>query len=273
MMTARQVVGLEPNVRAAAALHSPQTGIVDSHALMADFLHRARDNGAHLVCPHGSDWAGKRRKRLADFSPAAKKVKEFEFRVLRGHQRGRTFVRCHRRHGRAAATGFPIARETTAAYPESSRVSSSRLIYPAPSENSAGLGVHLTMDLARPPETGAGTRLISNGLKTTVSCRLRQPFFMRKPLRFFPFCIRKIFIPIWPASARKLQGPGDPFQDFVIREDVPGLVNLVGIESPGLTRLAGELPAMCGKSWKGRRKASGPREDCELWPSAMSCEL
>jgi L-2-hydroxyglutarate oxidase LhgO len=59
--------------------------------------------------------------------------------------------------------------------------------------------------------------------------------FYESAVRFLPFIRREDIIPDMSGIRPKLQGPGDGFRDFVISEDLPGLVNLVGIESPGLT--------------------------------------
>jgi L-2-hydroxyglutarate oxidase LhgO len=54
-------------------------------------------------------------------------------------------------------------------------------------------------------------------------------------VKFLPFIRREDIVPDMSGIRPKLQGPGEEFQDFVISEDLPGFINLVGIESPGLT--------------------------------------
>jgi 2-hydroxyglutarate dehydrogenase len=109
-----------------------------------------------------------------------------------------------------------------------------RLIYPVPEENHIRLGVHLTLDLNGRMKLGPDTTHIDKVEDYNVDATKRERFY-EAAVRFLPFIRKEDIVPDMSASRPKLQGYGESFRDFVISEDLPGFVNLVGIESHGLT--------------------------------------
>jgi L-2-hydroxyglutarate oxidase LhgO len=109
------------------------------------------------------------------------------------------------------------------------------LIYPLPVH--AGLGVHLTFDVGGQLRAGPDTEYIS-ALDYRVDPD-KAATFAAAVSRYLPGVTREDFTPDYAGLRPKLQGPGDPFRDFVIEEasqhGLPRFVNLIGIESPGLT--------------------------------------
>ena len=114
-----------------------------------------------------------------------------------------------------------------------------RLVYPVPRPKGAGLGIHATVDL------GAGLRLGPDDeyLKTReknyeVDLTKRHAFF-ESVHRFLPFIEEQDLSADTSGIRPKLQGPGDDFRDFVIKEEsdngLPNFIDLIGIESPGFT--------------------------------------
>ncbi|MDD5414557.1 MAG: FAD-dependent oxidoreductase, partial [Smithellaceae bacterium] len=109
-----------------------------------------------------------------------------------------------------------------------------RLIYPAPVENHAGLGVHLTIDLNGRLKLGPDATYIERREDYQVAAG-KASLFYEQARKFLPFLKPENIHPDMAGIRPKLQGPNEAFHDFVMREDEPGFVNLVGIESPGLT--------------------------------------
>jgi L-2-hydroxyglutarate oxidase LhgO len=109
-----------------------------------------------------------------------------------------------------------------------------RLVYPVPEKNHVGLGVHLTLDLGGRMKLGPDATYIDRVEDYKVGSEKRDQFY-ESAVKFLPFIRREDVIPDMSGIRPKLQGPGEQFRDFVISEDLPGFINLVGIESPGLT--------------------------------------
>src|SRR5262249_18017857 len=115
-----------------------------------------------------------------------------------------------------------------------------RLIYPAPIEG--GLGVHLTLDLSGRMRFGPDVEWLATHDPAEVDYRVdiaRAGAFYAAIRRYWPALPREALTPDYSGCRPKLSGPGQPAADFRIdgpgAHGVPGLVNLFGIESPGLT--------------------------------------
>ncbi|MEE9934092.1 MAG: NAD(P)/FAD-dependent oxidoreductase [Deltaproteobacteria bacterium] len=232
MLSASQINALEPAVHAAAALWSPRTGIVSAHALMEYYLARAAENGARLVCR--TEVTGAERE-------------EGGWRLFTRDDLGRTFdfltavvVNCAGLSSDTVAVwagGRYRLHYCKGDYFSLSGIRPglvSRLIYPAPRSSAAGLGVHLTLDLAGRMKLGPDAVYIDRREDYGVSPS-KADLFYRQARIFLPFLKPENVQPDTAGIRPKLQGPDDAFADFVIREDAPGFLNLVGIESPGLT--------------------------------------
>ena len=232
MISAKKIAQMEPNIKARAAIHSPETGIISAHHLMHAYLARAQAGHAHLVC----------RTQVTGIDQDSK-----NWRIVTRNERGEEFVfstgvviNC------AGLDSDTIARMTGSSYElhyckgDYCGISGvkpgivSRLIYPVPVKNHTGLGVHLTMDLNERLKLGPDTTYIDRTENYSVSSG-KAALFYEQARRFLPFLKPENITPDMAGIRPKLQGPKDPFADFVIRADAPGFINLVGIESPGLT--------------------------------------
>ncbi len=242
MVGTRQIKAMEPNVKACAALFSPSTGIVHSHRLMRSFLARAKKQGAHFV-PHTTV---QRVERQADG----------RYHVHVSYPDGATDVFTSRwivncaglaSDHMAASVGIDIdgcgyrlhywkgdyfSLDVPPGYLR-------RLVYPVPQVNHVGLGIHATIDLAGRVKLGPNaTYLPGRQIDYTVDAAAR-PSFYQAAVRYLPDITEAQLNPEMAGIRPKLQRPGDPARDFVIAEEsskgFPGMVNLIGIESPGLT--------------------------------------
>jgi len=112
-----------------------------------------------------------------------------------------------------------------------------RLIYPVPFAEIAGVGIHVTFDLDGRMRLGPNVCYIDR-LDYTVDEGSKIPFY-ESARKILPFIELDDLSPEMVGIRPKLQAEGGAFRDFVIREEsdkgLPGLINLIGIESPGLT--------------------------------------
>jgi L-2-hydroxyglutarate oxidase LhgO len=110
-----------------------------------------------------------------------------------------------------------------------------RLVYPVPEQ--AGVGVHVTLSIDGSMRLGPDTKYVDM-IDYAVDQRDREEFY-RAVRRYLPSVELDDLAPDFAGVRPKLQGPGEGFRDYVIRDEtakgLPGLINLIGIESPGLT--------------------------------------
>lgn len=234
MLEARAARALEPELSCVAALESPSTGIIDSHAFMLALRGEAEDHGAAIAfrSPLTGGRVGPGKIEL-DVGGAA------PMRLL-----ARTVVNSaglFAQHVARSIDGFPSECVPPTYYCKgnyfslSGRSPFSRLVYPAP--ESAGLGVHLTLDLAGQARFGPDVEWLER-LDYDVDPG-RSRVFYDAIRRYWPGLKDGSLQPAYCGIRPKIQPQGAPSRDFLIQgpdeHGMPGLVNLFGIESPGLT--------------------------------------
>jgi L-2-hydroxyglutarate oxidase LhgO len=118
----------------------------------------------------------------------------------------------------------------------------SRLVYPVPPPKLVGLGIHITVDRAGQMKLGPDNEYVDRSKPETEWYKFdesRMEKFYTAVVRYFPALGREDLTPDQVGVRPKLQAPGEPLRDWVIQEEsargLPRLVNLIGIESPGLT--------------------------------------
>ena len=222
---------MEPALRCVAALHSPSTGIIDSHALMLAYLGDAETAGAMLALK-----SPLKRVSFTDHG--------FELQVEETRIQAKILVNSAGLRAPSIArliAGFPperIPRELYAKgnyYSLAGRSPFTRLVYPVPEPG--GLGVHVTMDLAGQARFGPDVEWVDR-IDYEVDPRRAERFYAAIR-RYWPALPDDALAPGYAGIRPKISGPGEPAADFVIQgaaeHGVAGLVNLYGIESPGLT--------------------------------------
>ena len=229
---------LEPAVRAVAALWSPATGIVDAHALSASWLAEAEAHGAVLALRHevvSLEHAGDRWRvgtREPDGAHAGLECAAVVNAAGLGSDRiaalaGIDVDACGWRQHPCKGDWFALA--------PGAPLRVQRLVYPVP--HGAGLGVHVTVDLGGRLRLGPDAEYV-DAIRYDVDPR-KADAFAEAASRYLPGLRAEWLTPDQAGIRPKLAGPGEVFRDFVIDEGSahgkPGLVNLVGIESPGLT--------------------------------------
>ena len=238
-LTAAQAIALEPALRCVAALASPTTGIVDSHALMLALQGDLERAGGFVALGSPVDSAVLGRPgephvvRMADGT-------EFETPLLVNSASLHACALARRCAGLDPAT---IPREHFAKgnyYSLAGKAPFSRLIYPAPAD--AWLGVHLTLDLGGQAKFGPDLEWLSARTPEEIDYSVdpkRADGFYAEVRRYWPDLPDGALQPSYSGVRPKIYGPGESAPDFRIDgpslHGVPGLVNLFGIESPGLT--------------------------------------
>ncbi|MBL8361038.1 MAG: NAD(P)/FAD-dependent oxidoreductase [Rubrivivax sp.] len=238
---------MEPALHAVAALHSPSSGIVDSHALMTSLLGDAEHHGATLgltspvrrMRHDGRGWCVQIAGSGDDDDEHAAPALRARWVVNAAGLGAQALAR--RMHG------FPpskVPRPVFAKghyYALQGRAPFTRLVYPMPADG--GLGVHLTLDLAGQARFGPDVQWLPAdadpaALDYTVD-PARSEAFYGEIRRYWPALPDGALVPAYTGIRPKLSGPGEPAADFRIdgpaEHGVPGVVQLFGIESPGLT--------------------------------------
>lgn len=229
-----EALRLEPDLSCVAALVSPSTGIIDSHGYMLSLLDAAESAGAQLALL----------SPVTALRPAADGIGVCISDEAEPLLRARWVVNCAGLHATALASrieGFPAAHIPRAWYAKgnyftlSGRAPFSRLVYPVPEPG--GLGVHLTLDLGGQARFGPDVQWIDE-LDYSVDPRRSEKFYGAIHA-YWPSLRDGQLAPGYAGIRPKISGPGEPAADFRIdgpdAHGVPGIVNLFGIESPGLT--------------------------------------
>jgi L-2-hydroxyglutarate oxidase LhgO len=234
VLTADETIAMEPNLSCTSALLSPVTGIIDSHAFMLALQGDAENAGAVSVflCPvtGGRVVQGGVEIDVGGVDPMTLRCK------LLVNSAG---LHAPGLAGRIA--GMPQDRIPCAHYAKgnyftlSGRSPFSRLIYPVPVPG--GLGVHLTIDLGGQARFGPDVQWI-DAIDYTVD-PARADSFYAAVRKYWPALKDAALQPGYAGIRPKIVPRGAPAQDFVVQgpqsHGVPGLINLFGIESPGLT--------------------------------------
>jgi L-2-hydroxyglutarate oxidase LhgO len=235
--SAAKVKRLEPAINATLALHSPSTGIVNAHGLMLSLMAD--------IQALGGDFVGRTRVTAVAQTSAG-----FE---LTCDINGAGYQLVCRQLVNAAGLGAQQLAERCAFVAPSSvpplylckgdyfnlmaPSPFKHLVYPVPEASGAGLGVHATLDLGGQVKFGPDVEYVQTedyGIRSG-----KHAHYCAAIRRYYPGLEPSRLVPGYAGIRPKLQGPGDSPRDFDIQgpmqHGVPGLVQLFGIESPGLT--------------------------------------
>jgi 2-hydroxyglutarate dehydrogenase len=235
---------LEPYVRAQSGiLESPTTGIIDSHAymqyLLGSFLEQSGDIAYNATVIS-----------ISPLSPSGYTIAARDGSTGEETSFSSSTVINSAGLGACAINNMllPIERHITPFYAKGNYFSystptprTSRLIYPAPQPGLGGLGTHLTLDISGAIRFGPDIEWVSDPSNLAVNIE-RLPEAIREIKKYLPDVQEDRLMPDYAGIRPKL-GPtsavssGKGFRDFVIRREdgFEGFVNLLGIESPGLT--------------------------------------
>ncbi len=242
LLNAAEVRRMEPAVDAVSALFSPSTGIIHSHRLMRHFAAQAQKNGARFVY----------RCEVKRVEPLAGPRYRLHVRYPDGETEKfttRCLVNCGGLESDRIAAGMGIdirahryeqffwKGEYFSVAPSGKALE--HLVYPVPLPNNEGLGIHATFDLSGRVKLGPNTVFLPQRTVDYSVDAAHRPDFFTAARRYLKSLKLEDLAPDYAGIRPKLQKPGDAVRDFIIREEsdkgLPGLVNLIGIESPGLT--------------------------------------
>jgi L-2-hydroxyglutarate oxidase LhgO len=235
-----RIAELEPNIFALKALYSPSTGIVDSHSLMKQYETNAINNGCQIV--YGSEVTGIRQIKNG-----------YEIILLDSDKQSYSFTTGTVINS-AGLTSDKISEMVGIAdenlkilfckgeyfriNPPKNRLIK-RLVYPVPHQNMEGIGIHITIDMGGGVKLGPDVKYLESNIYDYKLTASKQEAFFTSAKKFLPFLEFDDIAPEMAGIRPKIQKPGEPLRDFYIMEEsrrgFPGFINLVGIESPGLT--------------------------------------
>ena len=235
-----QIAELEPNIFALKALFSPSTGIVDSHSLMKQYETNAINKGCQIV--YGSMVAGisqiKNGYKIT-LLDADKKSYSFSTRIVI-NSAGLTSDKVSEMVGitdDSLKIQFCKGEYFRVNPPKNKLIR--RLIYPVPHPNMEGIGIHVTIDMGGGVKLGPDVNYLETNVYDYKLTASKQEAFYNSAKKFLPFLELDDIAPEMAGIRPKIQKPGEPLKDFYIMEETkrgyPGFINLIGMESPGLT--------------------------------------
>ena len=252
-VSASTLAKVEPAVRGTLALRSPSTGVISSHDLMTSFLGDLQSAGGELatnisvesvLCDIAAASTGARFVIRCDINSAS-----YEFscsRLINSAGLG------------AQNLAARIAGLDPASIPELFLCKGSyfllrgknpfhHLIYPVPEPSGTGLGVHATIDLGGQVKFGPDVEYVDHEDYTVSEQRMDSTYQAIR--RYFPGIKDYQLVPGYTGIRPKLQGPNDAPKDFMLDDEthhgIPGLIQLFGIESPGLTSSMAIAETVC----------------------------
>ncbi|KAJ2440929.1 hypothetical protein IWW46_003746 [Coemansia sp. RSA 2440] len=250
MVSQKQAKHDEPCVQAHAVLASPTTGIIDSHALMSALHQDLTERGADLAVGtevqaiHRDDTGGYGvLVATGDSDVPYMAVRAASVVNAAGLWADR--IACmlvpddhewHSKYKLHFAKGRYYLHTNSSNSPS---ISVQRLVYPVPDKQITSLGTHLTLDMGGAIRFGPDLEWVSSNTDYATDGGEPIKKVAAAIAEYLPMIQAKDLAPGYTGIRPKLQLPGGVFRDFVIKEEsdagFPGFVNLVGIESPGLT--------------------------------------
>ncbi len=235
-----QVAELEPNIFSVGALFSPSTGIVDSHSLMKQYETNAVNAGCNIA--YGGEVnaieriSGGYKVSLLD---SDNKDYSFTTRIVI-NSAGLTSDKVSEMAGiEDEKLKIQFCKgEYFRLNPPKNRLIK-HLVYPIPHQNMEGIGIHVTIDMAGGVKLGPDVKYLDTNEYDYRVTASKQKAFFESARKFLPFLEFEDLSPEMAGIRPKIQKPGEPLRDFYIAEEsergYPGFINLIGMESPGLT--------------------------------------
>jgi L-2-hydroxyglutarate oxidase LhgO len=237
LLSQTELKKLEPNIEARAGLLSPSSGILDSHILLKFLYSRAREKGAEFAFDTEVVGIEKRGAKYRIEIRDREGISAFISRTVI-NAAGLNSDRIAQLAGiDIANAGYRLHYCKGEYFSLSSKYKNvvKRLIYPTPEPD--GYGIHVTVGLDGRVRLGPNARYVEE-VDYRVDETQKEAFY-NSIQRFLPNIKFEDLEPEFAGIRPKLQRSGEAFQDFVIAHEektgFPGLINLIGIESPGLT--------------------------------------
>ena len=235
LLNQREIDKLEPHTKAIAGIYSPRTGIIDSHSLMEYFIRKAKSSGVEIVYRSEVNFLSKEKRGFVVG------LRQDEYRFS-----SQVVINCAGLFSDkiAALAGLNInklgyqlhfCKGDYFSYAKPAPVN--MLVYPLPRKDAVSLGIHATLDMGSRLRFGPDAGYVDE-IDYQVNDSKRQLFYQAAQ-KIIPNLEKEAIIPDMSGIRPKLQGPYDAVKDFIIKEEsdsgLKGFINLIGIESPGLT--------------------------------------
>jgi L-2-hydroxyglutarate oxidase LhgO len=236
-LNADQIRLMEPSVFAVGALLSPSTGIINAADLMTSFLGDMEANGGSLACHANVSRIHSREAGFLINCDIEGSPYQFSCRYLVNSAGlgAQSVAASIEGFDRSLIPRLHLCKGNY--FLLSGRNPFNHLIYPVPDPGGAGLGVHATIDVGGQVKFGPDVEYVSEENYRVSDQRLLEGYEAIR--RYFPALEEGMLAPGYAGIRPKLQGPGEPARDFEIQDrhthNLAGLINLFGIESPGLT--------------------------------------
>ena len=249
LLNCDQAQALEPALTCVGALLSPSTGIVDSHALMTALLADAENAGAVLAKnTRVSDVIFQSAQQAYDVVIDDELASTLRTRIVINTAGHGSVEIAKRLRGSEPSQTLKAVMYKGNYFSLTTKAPFSRLIYPVPEQ--AGLGVHLTLDLAGRARFGPDVEPVSSTEDYRVD-PIRSNSFYAAIRRYWKALPDDALVPDYSGIRPRVSIDGELYPDFhiegPIEHGLPGLVNLLGIESPGLTASLAIADAVAGK--------------------------
>jgi len=248
-LTAAQAQALEPALACDAALLSPSTGVIDSHGLMLALQGDMENAGGLLALVSPVQHIGlKHGTATHPIRVITQDGTELACKVL-VNAAGLKAVALAERMDGLDKNLLPQAHYAKGNYfTLAGKAPFSRLIYPVPEK--AGLGVHLTLDLGGQAKFGPDVQWVDDPADLQVDPR-RGDAFYAEVRKYWPGLADGALQAGYAGMRPKINAPHEAAADFMIQgpaeHGVPGLLNLLGIESPGLTSSLAIADEVCAR--------------------------
>jgi L-2-hydroxyglutarate oxidase LhgO len=235
----KAVQDLEPHLNVEAALLSPSTGIIDTHAYMLALLGDAESNGTMLALNSPVQSAEFNQSQLT-LNVAGEAPMTLAADIVI-NAAGLSAIPLAEKFDGLLKETIPKAYYCKGNYFSlAAKAPFSHLIYPVP--EAAGLGVHLTLDMGGQARFGPDVEWLSDTSPETINYEVdakRGDGFYAAIQRYWPDLKEGSLNADYSGVRPKTQSPNDVAHDFIIQDatehGILGLINLYGIESPGLT--------------------------------------
>jgi L-2-hydroxyglutarate oxidase LhgO len=232
----------EPYIKATSAIWSPNTGIIDSHSLMQSFVEVARENGCDFAWRHTLTGIEKINGGFSIelLDPENKPCTVSGETVINAAGLDSDLI--------AEKAGLDIDKFNYRLHwcrghyfrlPASKKHLAKHLIYPVPPKNSQSLGIHISIEISGDLKLGPDTQYLTERKQEYIVPDILKDKFFRAASLYINGLEFDDLSPDQSGIRPRLQKEGGEFRDFIISEEsnkgLPGLINLIGIESPGLT--------------------------------------
>jgi len=231
---------MEPHINATRALFSPSTGIIDTHSFMKYFAKTGINNGVDFA--YLSEVTGIQKTGGAyeiSLNDADGNAFSFSSSVVincAGLESDK-IAQFAGIHNEAYRIRFCKGEYFRVDPPKNRLVN--RLIYPVPHPQLISLGIHSTIDLSGGLKLGPSAFYLDKNIYDYSVDSINKTAFYQSAKKFLPFLEPEDLSPDMAGIRPKVQKPGEETRDFIIHNETkrgfPGFINLIGIESPGLT--------------------------------------